>query len=337
MHHDACTRVGPQISSRLLDEIRACKSLTSGAAGSGVRVHILPAAPSQVEDDDRFHFAVLGPTASSDSGKPSADALRYLTETTGPDRPRTHPNAILLAVPSRDGLEGARLAVRDYLGWEAVELLLASSPDAGASGAAADPTREARLKVYKQEAKNAIPDAIRQAYCIVVTYDERGEPQAFKLPASTEPLFAQIKADPRARIKETRIEADALLPEGPYDLWRGGETARRVAHLVGAFTSDPRLPKMLNRAAIADTLVEGCREGALVLRLRRPDGTFQTYWRQAPDSIILDDPALEAVLPEAADLATIAPSLLIPDTPTQSDAVAWAIEAAQQVQDGHGT
>jgi len=31
-------------------------------------------------------------------------------------------------------------------------------------------------------------------------------------------------ADPRARIKETRIEVDALLPEGPYDLWRGGET-----------------------------------------------------------------------------------------------------------------
>jgi hypothetical protein len=41
--------------------------------------------------------------------------------------------------------------VRDAFGWEAVELLLASSPEAGATGAAADPTREARLKVYKQE------------------------------------------------------------------------------------------------------------------------------------------------------------------------------------------
>ncbi len=75
-------------------------------------------------------------------------------------------------------------------------------------------------------------------------------------------------ADPRARIKETRIEVDALLPEGPYDLWRGGETTRRVAHLVGAFASDPRLSKMLNQAAIMDTLVEGCRDGVLVLRLR---------------------------------------------------------------------
>jgi hypothetical protein len=49
------------------------------------------------------------------------------------------------------------------------------------------------------------------------------------------------------------------------------------------------------------------------LRLRRPDSTFQTCWRQAADSIILDDPALEAVLPEAADLATITPPLLISD------------------------
>jgi len=268
MHHDASQRVGPQIPARLLEEIRACKSLTTGATGSGVRVHILPVAPSEVEDDARFHFVVLGTSAAADSGKPSADALRYLSETTGPDRPRSQRNAVLLAVPSRDGLESARLAVRDYLGWEAVELTLAANTESGSTGGASDPTREARLKAYKQEARAVIPTTIRQAYCVVVTYDEHGEPQAFKLAASTEPLFAQIKADPRARIKETRIEVDALLPEGPYDLWRGGETTRRVAHLVGAFASDPRLPKMLNQAAIMDTLVEGCRDGVLVLRLR---------------------------------------------------------------------
>jgi len=54
----------------------------------------------------------------------------------------------------------------------------------------------------------------------------------------------------------------------PGSLPSKGETTRRVAHLVGAFASDPRLSKMLNQAAIMDTLVEGCRDGVLVLRLR---------------------------------------------------------------------
>jgi hypothetical protein len=51
-------------------------------------VHSLPKRPSDIEDDGEFHFAILGPRATSDSGKPSTDARRYIDETTGPDKPR---------------------------------------------------------------------------------------------------------------------------------------------------------------------------------------------------------------------------------------------------------
>jgi hypothetical protein len=60
-----------------------------------------------------------------------------------------------------------------------------------------------------------------------------------------------------------------------------------------------------NRYAIVDTLVDGCEQGAFVLRLTRPDGTFRTWWRSRPDETALKDPALEPVLPEAAELAEI--------------------------------
>jgi len=51
-----------------------------------------------------------------------------------------------------------------------------------------------------------------------------------------------------------------------------------------------------------------------VLRLARPDHTSRTWWRSRPDRAALADPALELVLPEAAELGEIDPSLLAPGT-----------------------
>ena len=99
---------------------------------------------------------------------------------------------------------------------------------------------------------------------------------------------------------------------GPYDLWREGETTRRVRDLVGAFAQFPHLPKMLNAGAILETLVSGCVDGLFVLRLMRPDRSLRTFWRESPDETALKDPGLEVVLPEAAELASLAPSLLVP-------------------------
>ena len=63
---------------------------------------------------------MLGPKAASASGKPSAEAKRFLDETTGPEKPRVFRNAVVIAVPSREGLEMARNRVLDYLAWEEV-------------------------------------------------------------------------------------------------------------------------------------------------------------------------------------------------------------------------
>ena len=305
MHDDARTRVGADlVEARLLDEIGRAKSLTAGASAAGARVHTLPEKPHEIEDDGGFHYAVLGPKAASESGKPSPEARRFLEETTGPDRPRVYRNAVVLAVPSRDGLEVARDRVRDYLAWEEVRSQL--------KGQEIDPIREATLATKLDGARKAIPEAARQAYCVVVTVSDKGEAQAFKIAGSDDPLFTAIKADGRARIQESAVSADALLPGGPYALWREGETSRRVSDLVGAFAQFPHLPKMLSRRAIVETLVGGCREGLFVLKLTRPDRSLRTLWRQSVDDELLKEPGLEVVLPEAASLAEISPALLCP-------------------------
>jgi hypothetical protein len=162
------------------------------------------------------------------------------------------------------------------------------------------------------KAKGRIPDAIKQAYCVVVTVSEKDEAQAFKITVTDEPHFNIIKADKRSRVRDTAITAEALLPDGPYNLWRAGEEFRRVKDLSGAFAQLPHLPKMLKASAILDTLVDGCEKGTFVLRLTRPDGTSRSWWMTRPDENALNDAALELVLPKVAALTDLTSSLLVP-------------------------
>ena len=113
-------------------------------------------------------------------------------------------------------------------------------------------------------------------------------------------------------MQDTAVTAEALLPDGPYNLWKGGETSRRVKDLAGAFAQLPHLPKMLKSQAIVETLVDGCMQGTFVLKLTRPDRTFRTWWRMRPDDAAMNDPAIELVLTEAAELGEIPGELLTP-------------------------
>lgn len=309
MHHDACQRVSVDVvEARLVDEIGKLKTLTAGASAAGATVHNLPRRPDEIRDDGEFHFAVLGPKAASDSGKPSAEARRYIDETTGPDKPRTNRNAVVLAVPSRDGIEAARTRIKEYLGWEEVRSQLKDQ----LKGQDLDALRDATLSANLSGSRAKIADQIQQAYSTVVTVSEKNDIQAFKINVNGGPLFAKIKEDKRSRIQDTAIESAALLPGGPYDLWREGETSRRLNDLVGAFALSPQLPKMLNRKAILDTLLLGCRQGEFVLRVTRPDRSVRTFWHQEPDDAALKDPGLEVGLPEFAELSDLPSDLLSP-------------------------
>lgn len=307
MHADAVTGISDAaVEERLLKEIDGYKPLTAAASPAGARVHKLPEKPAMVDDDGQFRYVVLGPSAASESGKPSAEARRFIEETTASDRPRTERNAIVLVVPSRDGVFGARAAVREYLGWLAVGDMLKKE------GHDLDLVRQQNLDAYTSASSKRIGDAIQQAYCIVVTVSTDNEVQAFKIQVSDAPLFGTIKSDTRSRIQETAISPDAVLPGGPYKLWRDDEDSRPMRDLVGAFARFPHLPKMLNRQAIVDTVVRGCEEGYFVARLMRPDKSVQTWWRQAPPADVLDDPQLELVLPEKAEITSVSASLLRP-------------------------
>lgn len=307
MHSKAASDISDDVArARLIDEIGRTKALTAGASAAGVRVHTLPAKPKEIDDDGVFRYAVLGPSAASESGKPSPEAKRFLDETTGAEKPRVFRNSALLLCPSKDGLEVAMARVRELMAWDVVQKDIKEQEKEGS----VDASRLATLSMNIDKAKGRVPEAVKQAYCIVVTVNDKDDVHAFKITVTDDPIFQTIKEDQRSRIQDTAITAEALLPEGPYSLWKEGETSRRVKDLAGAFAQMPHLPKMLKAQAIVDTLVEGCVQGAFVLRLMRPDRTFRTWWRSRPDEAALGDPALELVLPKAAELTDIEPDLL---------------------------
>lgn len=307
MHHEACKAVDSEVAQeRLITEINKVKSLTANVRDAGATPHLLPDHPSKVDDDGEFRFVLLNPSAASEASRPSAEARRFLEQTTGPDKPRVNKNAVVLVAPSATGLDVVRNAIREVIGWEDVQKQIKDLH--------IEPFRVDKLAVNMDKARRAIPDAIKQAYSIVIALSEKNEVQAFKIAVDDKSLFASVKADPRARIQEKAVSADALLPEGPYNLWREGESTRRVKDLVGAFAQFAHLPKMLNRKAILDTLVQGCKDGMFVLRQTRPDRSYKTYWRQPLDETALKDPSLEVVLPENAELTELPSGLLLPQT-----------------------
>jgi hypothetical protein len=138
---------------------------------------------------------------------------------------------------------------------------------------------------------------------------------AFKVNVdTTKPLFQTIKEDPKSRITDLPLTPDAILPgsSSGFDLWREDEDRRRVKTIVGAFAERQKLPKMLRRKDLLDTVSNGCVQGLYVLSLPRPDKSERTWWRTPIDEAALADDALEAVQNNAAVLDALDPALLTP-------------------------
>ena len=307
MHADAITRISDAaVEERLLKEIDGYKPLTATASQAGARPHKLPEKPSMVDDDGQFRYVVLGPTAASESGKPSAEARRFIEETTTADRPRTERNAIVLAVPSK----------RRRL-WSTRGDVTSTRLDVGRRNA-----KERRPRPGPRSSAES-----RRLHLCVIQTNRRHNPAGIlhRCPELGRQRGAGVQDSgvgratlrhdqgrSRSRIQETPISPDAVLPGGPYKLWHDDEDSRPMRDMVGAFAPFPHLPKMLNRQAIVDTIVRGCEEGYFVARRMRPDKSVQTWWRQAPPADVLADPQLELVLPDKAEITSVSSSLLRP-------------------------
>jgi hypothetical protein len=281
------------------------------AADPGVEVHRLPVNSSYISDDLKLHYLILGPECAVEPGKPLPACVEsYFDEKSGPGDPRIYRNNLVALVPEVSRVAGLREQVRRWLGWTRLEKpenykLLTDS-------------QKKELPKKKQEAANNLPEAVIGAYNILVAVDEAGHVQAQTLRsyvgiggAPFERIKAMLVED--ERLLATTLDPDLVLPGSYLQLWSEGQASRRVTDLMAAFGQFPRLPRLLRPEALYDTLARGVREGILVLRLPRADGSARTWWQAPPDDEALRRVELEVQPARSAVLHHIEPELLAPE------------------------
>jgi hypothetical protein len=297
----------PDVDVELRRRTRGVPALQS--ADPGVVVHMLPNTPADISDNLKLHYLALGPECAVEPGKPLPPGVEaYFDQVTGPQNPRIYRNNLVALVPEAARLAGLREQVRRWLGWDRVERI-----DEYRKALTEHQKRD--LPRRKQEAANNLPEAVVGAYNLLVAVDEAGQVRVQTLRHAEGTAFDRIKAtlSEEERILVTTLDPDLLLPGSYLDLWGPEEESKRVESLMAAFGQFTRLPRLLRPEALYDTLRRGLREGTIVLRLVRGDGSVRTFWRIPPDEATLMRPDMEVQPASQATLHNLDTELLKPD------------------------
>jgi hypothetical protein len=302
MHAQACVEIDDnRVLNHLTSLLSSEKKLTNGFKDMEMVVHVATISPSDIEDNDKFHYVILGPNEASKPGDIAPLAKKILAETT-PNHPRAFRNNIFLLTPSPDGLNNCVQKIRSYLAWN---LILETQEKQ------LDETRKVTAKTNQKIAFEQAKDAILYAWRQVVTTNKDGSAFCFSLNLNENSHFRALFEDPNARLHDKPLNEESLLPGAPYEIWKEGDTAHRAQELYSSFAKYPELPRIPKRSNFYDTLSKGCQTGLMVLRLARPDQSIRTWWLTTPEPEVLKDKELELVLPKAAELTEINSDLLL--------------------------
>lgn len=323
MHVLAMQRITEdQITEDLVKRIR---STALGRNTDKVDVHTLPTSPKDLSDTPELRFVIADPKDTAVPGENVSAPLSAFFN-------RTYRNSVIVLAPENALLAGLRQRIRKILGWESIQ----SGDDINLL----NPEQKTLLPQRKRDDETGISDSVISAYNVLIAADEDGDIKASLLPPGPNSPFERVKKAliDEDRLLATSLDPELLTPDSYFDIWGEDETAKPVQGLYGMFASLSRLPRLLNRQVFVDTLRRGVTEGQIVLRIVRPDGSQNTYWREI--SLTDEDSrekALEIVPIEHAELHDLSAELLVPGKLPelwQGDGVPITIGAIREFFDG---
>lgn len=295
------------IAKGKFDELgKKCGPLREGCDQEGIKFHNQPNTPADVEDDGMFRLVVLGSDyAGQPGGKPLAGAEAFLRTHSSATDNRTCQNVVLVVTPSVAGLQQAEQQIADWVAWQEIK----GSKDFG--------TYESHVREMvnrrEREAKQAAETAVRNAFELVLHIDKAGAVQAKRFTMGAQALFSTLLQEKELRLFKEKIDAETIMPGGPYAVWPATDDHVQVSTLYQQFARRPNLPKLVSQQAVTNTIADAVARGVLALRYARPDGSAQWFWRTKidvadwektgeawlPNKVTLNSLNARAVLPES--------------------------------------
>jgi uncharacterized protein DUF499 len=289
------------------DELaKRCAPLKEGCDQEGIKCHMQPNLPGDVEDDGLFRLIVLGADYAGQPGvKPLATAEAFVRTHSSPTDNRTFQNAVLVVTPSVGGLQQAEQQIADWLAWQEIK----QTKDFK------DYESHVKEAVNKREreSKQAAETAVKNAYELALHVDKAGAVQVKKFTMGVQALFPTLLQEKDLRLFKEKIDAETIMPGGPYAVWPPTDDSVQVSTLYKQFAQRPNLPKLLNQQTVTNTIADAVQRGVLALRHVRPDGSEQWFWRSKVDVADWEKTG-EAWLPAKATLNCLSARAVLPES-----------------------
>ncbi|MBI5583653.1 MAG: ATP-binding protein [Deltaproteobacteria bacterium] len=305
--HDSYKRQALKHSKAKFDELAKtkCTALYADIEQYRVKTHKLPLQPGDVDDDGQFRLVVLGSDYAGVIGDPpNPKAVEFIRTHSSPTDQRTYQNIILVATPSVTGLHQAEQQIADWMAWGEIK-------NSG-KFAELDAFQQETVKKRERETLGEAQGAVKNAYEIVLYLNTDGTVLSRKITIGAQSLMAALLLERDLRLFNEKMDATAIMPGAHYDIWPPKQACMPVKDLYQAFGQQAKLPKLLNRQVVVNTVEDAVRRGVLALHCKRPDGSEKWYWRSPIDMADWDLMG-EAVLPQEAELTSLSPSALLPD------------------------
>jgi len=305
LHESYKSRAMSHARSKFDELAGKCSPLFEGCLQENVKLHKLPSSPSDVDDDGQFRLVVLGAEYAGIVGDPpKPGAADFLRTHSSPTVTRIYQNIVLVVTPSVPGLHQAEQQIADWLAWTEVK----ESPQF----VEMDSFQQDIVRKREKESFKVAQTFVKNAFELVLYLHSDGSIQARKITMGAQSLFGTVLMEKDLRLFKEKIDAESIMPGGPYQVWPPVDSSIRINDLYAAFGREPRLPKLLSRQTVLNSIEDAVKQGVLAVRCERSDGSEQWYWRTAIDMAEWDKVG-EAWLPSASQLNSLSPSAVLPE------------------------
>jgi hypothetical protein len=265
-----------QIEERVQEEIQKVFSLMQG-----IERVFFPEKSGQIQDRPVITMVILGPNQSLQGDPKVGQTIESMTREHGKSA-RTYKSALIWIVP--DSAAQLRQEARKLIAWQDIadeELQL-------------DDAQKRQLNVSLEKAKRDLKETVWRTYKFVMLLGKDGALRTVDLgmPTSSaaESLTQYIVTVLRG---SDDIEKDSPSPRFLVKNWPPVFTEWDTKSVRDAFFASPLFPRLLNAAAIKDTIARGVVEGLLAYVGKDRDGSYSTFIYKQPldaaDVLISDD------------------------------------------------